>query len=107
MSSKASKGKRKKSRDLMKRRGPKPSVNDLMAVFSVGTRVHIKLSPSIHSGLPSLRFQGKTGEVIGKRGRSYVVAVRLGNQARQLIIPAAHLQAAGPVKTTPASMAAA
>jgi large subunit ribosomal protein L21e len=91
MSSKKAKGKRAKSRDLMKKRGSKPTVNKLLKTFEIGSTVHIKLDSSIHSGLPALIFQGKTGVIKAKKGSCYVVELYKGNKKSEIIVSPAHL----------------
>lgn len=50
--------------------------------FEKGDKVHIIVDPSIHKGQPHHRFHGKTGEVIGKRGKCYLISVRDGNKEK-------------------------
>lgn len=54
--------------------------------------VHIIIDPSIHKGQPHPRFHGKTAKVIGERGRAYIVALKDGNKAKELIIRPDHLK---------------
>lgn len=70
-----------------------------MVQYKVGDKVHIVTNPSIHRGMPHRRFHGKTGEVIGKRGKCYVVRVLLGDKEKILFIRPEHLKPA-PVQTT-------
>ena len=90
MPNKKAKGKRAKQRDKMKRK-ERPTVNKLLQHIENGSVVKIKINSSVHSGLPHYRYQGLTGKVSGRKGRAYVVDVKLGNQPRELIIHAAHL----------------
>jgi len=91
MSNKKAKGKRAKQRDTLKRK-ERTTVNKMLAVIEDGQTVQIHINSRIHAGLPFRRFQGKTGTVSGKRGRSYVVDLRDGNKAKQLIVHPAHLK---------------
>ncbi|MCK4929343.1 MAG: 50S ribosomal protein L21e, partial [Methanosarcinales archaeon] len=54
--------------------------------------VHIKLDPSVHRGMSNPKFHGKTGKVLGQRGRAYIVAVSDGNATKQVILFPQHLR---------------
>ncbi len=85
-----SKGARKRTRK--KFRGPKKfTVNDYLRRFSSGQRVVIAVNSSSRS-TPFRRFQGKTGEVIGKRGRAYIVKINDGSKEKQVIATPEHLK---------------
>jgi large subunit ribosomal protein L21e len=87
---------RKKSRDKLSRtvrtRG-KSSVVKAIQEFDAGAKVHVIIDPSIHKGMPHPRFHGKTGEVIGKRGRAFVLRVTDGDATKTLITLPEHLMA--------------
>lgn len=92
MANKKARGKRAKTRRLLKRGSiPKPSVNKQMQVFGMGDRVGIKIDPSIHSGMPDARYQGLTGTVVGKQGRVFNVEVRKGFLTKHVLLSAGHL----------------
>jgi large subunit ribosomal protein L21e len=89
-----SKGFRYKSRSLLTksvggRQGPSPEI--YLQDFQPGEKVVIKLNPSVHKGVPHRRYHGKIGEILGKRGRAYVVRVKLGEGFRALTILPDHL----------------
>ena len=93
-----SKGFRYKSRDVLtkpkgSRQGPNPEI--YLMEFKVGDKVAIKINPAVHKGMPHRRYHGKIGEVLGKRGRAYVVGVRLGNKQKILTILPDHLSSWG------------
>ncbi len=87
---------RKKSRDKLSRtvraRGISPVVRAIQE-FETGAMVHVIIDPSIHKGMPHPRFHGKTGEVIGTRGRAFVLRVTDGNATKTLITLPEHLTA--------------
>jgi large subunit ribosomal protein L21e len=87
---------RKKSRDKMSKtvraRGISPVVRAIQE-FEKGTKVHVIIDPSIHKGMPHPRFHGKTGEVVGKRGRAFVLKVTDGDATKTLIALPEHLTA--------------
>ena len=89
-------GMRKKSRDKLSKtvrgRGISPVVRAIQE-FETGAKVHVLIDPSIHKGMPHPRFHGKTGEVIGKRGRAFVLLVTDGNATKTLITLPEHLMA--------------
>ena len=90
MSSKKAKGLRAKQRDKLKRK-ERPTVNKLLQEIDKGAYVKIKINSSVHSGMPHHRYHGLTGRVSGRKGKAYLVDVKLGNQPRELIVHAAHL----------------
>jgi len=100
---KAPRGLRHRTRKLYKKnireKGAVPSLSLLMVEYKVGDRVHIVTNPSIHKGIPHRRYHGKTGEVIGKRGRSYIVKVVVGGKEKILFIRPEHLRPATTVTT--------
>lgn len=91
MSNKKAIGKRAKQRDTLKRRG-RTTVNTMLSDLDKGQTVQININSRIHEGIPFRRFQGKTGKISGKRGRSYVVDLKDGNKAKQLVVHPAHLK---------------
>ena len=60
--------------------------------FEEGDLVHITINPSIQKGQPSPRFHGKTGKVIGQKGKAYIVALKDGNKPKELIVRPDHLK---------------
>ncbi len=92
MASKKAKGKRSKTRSSFTKRGPVATVNKLLQEIPTGAKVDIAIDPSIHSGLPDKRYQGKTGTVTGKQGAAFVVAVSKGNKDMVIIVGPAHLR---------------
>ncbi|MHC1598594.1 MAG: 50S ribosomal protein L21e [Candidatus Methanofastidiosia archaeon] len=78
----------KKRRD----RGLFPITRSLVT-FELGQKVHIVLEPSVHKGMPHPRFHGKTGVVVERRGRSYLLEVREGDAKKIIISRPEHLKA--------------
>ncbi|MBI5398858.1 50S ribosomal protein L21e [Candidatus Woesearchaeota archaeon] len=58
--------------------------------FKVGDHVHLAYDPS--STFPHPRFQGKTGIVVSKRGKSYEVKVNDMNAKKLIFIRPEHLK---------------
>lgn len=96
MANKKAKGKRAKTRSILRKKNrQKMTVNRVLAEFSIGEKVAIKAEPSVHSGLPHRRYQGKTGTVTGKRGKCFEVKTMKGNKEAILIVHPTHLQRIG------------
>jgi len=93
---KAPKGLRHRTRKLLRKsvreRGAVPSLSLLMYDYKPGDYVHIVINPSIVKGMPHRRFHGKTGKVIGVRGRSYIIEVFLGDKRKILFVRPEHLR---------------
>jgi len=92
------KGLRKKSRKKLTKhprtRGLQPITRSLQN-FPMGGRVVILVDPSQVKGMPHPRFHGKTGVVVEKRGRAYVVEVREGGKFKKVIARPEHLRMMG------------
>ncbi|MEM1627835.1 MAG: 50S ribosomal protein L21e [Desulfurococcaceae archaeon] len=93
---KAPKGYRHRTRKLLKKnireKGAVPPLSLVMISYKEGDKVHIQINPSINSGMPHRRYHGKTGIIVGKRGKCYIVKVHLGNKEKLLFIRPEHLR---------------
>ena len=87
-------GYRNRTRSLLSKKtrekGLSP-VNRVLMDYAEGDRVVIKIDPSTVKGMPHRRFQGKTGSVIEKRGRAYVVNVMMGGYEKTVIVRPEHI----------------
>ncbi len=87
-------GTRRKSRYKLKKtvreKGLSP-ISRAVQEFVDGDMVNIDLDPSIQNGMPHHKFQGKTGKVIGQRGRAYLIEVRDGGLMKEIIVLPEHL----------------
>jgi large subunit ribosomal protein L21e len=82
----------KRTRCLRKRAGEKSiPMRRLLGSFSIGDKVCINLAPS-QEGLPHPRYRGRHGVIVGMRGKSYLVDVKVGNSTKRLILPSMHLK---------------
>lgn len=101
---KASQGLRHRTRKLLRKsvreRGAIPRLSQVLVEYRVGDKVHIVPNPAIHEALPHRRYVGRTGTIIGKRGRAYLVEVYLGNKRKIVITVPEHLK---PAQTSQAS----
>jgi large subunit ribosomal protein L21e len=85
-------GARRRTRE--KYRNPaKLTVNRALAMFEIGQPVAIKVSSNQQKGMPFRRFHGKTGRVIEKRGRAYVIEIYDINSKKKVIARPEHLKA--------------
>lgn len=91
-----SKGLRSKSRQIL-RRSPRergrPPVTHALREFADGSRVAVKINPSVHGGMPHIRFQGATGTVVGRQGESFRVHITVGRKRKELVVRPEHLKA--------------
>ncbi len=88
---KRSRGPRRATRYKFKSSG-KLKITDILQEFTIGEKVAIVANPSYHKGMPFRRFHGKVGEIIGKRGRAYLVKFKDGEKEKVQIIAPAHLK---------------
>ena len=88
-------GPRKKTRQILSKsprsRGLSPITREFQE-FEVGEKVNIILDPSIHHGMPAVRFHGKTGTVMGTQGRAFVLAVKDGDKTKTVLSTPEHLR---------------
>ncbi len=82
---------RRKLRKRMREKG-KISIRRFLQSFNVGDKVAIDVEPAYHKGMPFKRFFGRIGEVIGQRGRAYLVRIRDGGKMKTLIVHPVHLK---------------
>ena len=93
---KAPKGFRHRTRKLLRKhireKGGVPPLSLLMYKYKPGDKVYIIINPSIVKGMPHRRYHGKVGVVLGKRGRAYEVAVKVGSKLKKLFVRPEHLR---------------
>jgi large subunit ribosomal protein L21e len=74
----------------------RPTIRTFMQEFKVGDVVHINIVSS--SAFPHPRFQGRTGTVEEKRGKSYTVKIAEGTKKKKLSLRPEHLKLQGTAK---------
>jgi len=87
-------GQRRKTRTIFKKKPSlrgKFSLTRYFQTLKVGDQVQLGLEPSIHKGLYFRRFHSKTGVVVGKQGRCYVVKINDLGKEKTLIVHPIHL----------------
>lgn len=85
-------GTRKKLANDPRDRGSSPPQRAIQE-YEAGEKVHLKIDPSVHDGRFHPRFDGRTGEVVGKQGDAFKVQIEDGGTEKTLIVTAAHLRA--------------
>ena len=92
---KSSRGFRRRTRQLLRKnprkRGLRP-LGYMLTEYKVGDKVVISIDPSTHKGQPHRRYHGKVGVVLNRRGRAYIVGVRVGGKVKQIIALPEHLK---------------
>lgn len=92
---KRSKGLRSKSRKILSKKPRNRGfsvITSALRHYDEGESVNIVIDPSVHKGMPHIRFQGYTGKVKGKQGRSYIVGINVGKKAKTLVVRPEHLR---------------
>lgn len=90
------KGYRNKSRSIHRRnvrnRGL-GSIEKYLIEYKIGDKVDVITDSSFHKrGMPHRRYHGRTGDIIGVRGRCFEVKVKIGNSEKLLLIGREHLK---------------
>jgi large subunit ribosomal protein L21e len=85
-------GTRGKLSNKPRERGTSPPQRAIQE-YEEGQKVHLKIDPSVPEGRFHPRFNGHTGEVVGKQGRAFVVQITDGGKQKKLIVRPAHLRA--------------
>ncbi|HDD34055.1 MAG TPA: 50S ribosomal protein L21e [Thermofilaceae archaeon] len=90
-----SKGYRSRSRKLLRKRPRergRPGLSKLLYEYKEGDRVCIDICPNYIETAPHRRYQGKVGVVVGKRGKAYLVRVKIGKKDKLIITTKDHLK---------------
>ncbi|MFX1256584.1 MAG: 50S ribosomal protein L21e [Promethearchaeota archaeon] len=83
---------RNKYRKKVRERGL-GSIEKHLEDYNINDKVDIITDPSQHKrGMPHRRYHGRTGVIIGKRGRCYEIEVKLGNAKKILVVGKEHLR---------------
>jgi len=69
------------------------SIDKYLIDYEINDKVDLITDPSQHKrGMPHRRYHGRTGVIVGKRGRCYEVEVKLGKSKKLLILGKEHLR---------------
>ena len=82
-------GKMRGTRQKLKRKSAR-RIADYMREYNLGDMVHIDFASMV--GMPHPKFQGLTGEIIGKRGHAYMVRIRDMNKFKTILLKPQHLK---------------
>ncbi|MDS0474996.1 50S ribosomal protein L21e [Natrinema sp. 1APR25-10V2] len=85
-------GTRRKLANDPRDRGTSPPQRAIQE-YETGEKVHLKIDPSVPDGRFHPRFDGRTGEVVGKQGSAFKVQINDGGKDKTLLVTAAHLRA--------------
>ncbi len=86
------KGTRNKLANDPRDRGSSPPQRAIQE-YDDGQKVHLKIDPSVPKGRYHPRFDGHTGEVVGKQGEAFKVEITDRGKEKTLIVAAAHMRA--------------
>jgi large subunit ribosomal protein L21e len=92
---KRSSGIRRKSRSVLSKRvrekGRLP-LSRLLTKYEAGEKVVITIDPAVHKGMPHKRYQGKMANVVGKRGRAYILEIPQRKTVKTIIATPEHIR---------------
>lgn len=95
---KAPQGLRHRTRKIFRKRvrekGRVPPLSKILIDYRPGDRVYIIADPAIHKAMPHRRYHGKVGVVVGKRGRAYIVQLKVGSKIKTLFLLPEHMRPA-------------
>lgn len=89
------KGYRAQTRSMLRKRPREKGIRPLTSLlikYEIGDMVDIKIDPSEHKGMPHRRFHGKTGRIVGMRGKAFIIAVKDGNKPKEVITNRSHFK---------------
>jgi large subunit ribosomal protein L21e len=92
-----SRGSRSKTRSKLKKKNRERStvpITRALQTFEIGETVHIVIDPAYQKGAPHPKWHGKTGKIIEKRGRAYLVQIHDKRSEKTLIADPIHLKKA-------------
>ncbi|MFH1722673.1 MAG: 50S ribosomal protein L21e [Candidatus Altiarchaeota archaeon] len=93
---KGSHGYRRKTRNLKvgPREKGKISIRKVLADFQEGEIVSISIDSRIQA-IPHPMFRGRTGKVVGKQGKCYLIQISDGGKQKKLLVSPVHLIKSG------------
>jgi len=90
-----SKGFRHRTRSLLRKKARekgKIGISRILREFKEGEKVVVKIDPSVQKGMPHRRYHGKIGIVESRRGKAYLINVKMGNQVKRIIARPEHIR---------------
>lgn len=70
----------------------KVPLSRFFAEFNEGDKVLLAAEPSVHGGMYHTRYHSKVGEVKGRQGACYKVAIMDRKKAKELIVHPVHMR---------------
>ena len=70
----------------------KISLTRYFQIFNAGDRVALIVEPAVQKGMYDPAFSGKSGTILGKRGRCYEVLIKDINKEKTLIVHPVHMK---------------
>jgi large subunit ribosomal protein L21e len=92
---KSSKGYRRRTRNVLQKRARERGLSPIthqFQKFEIGEMANIAIDPSVHKGMPHVKFQGNTGTVVSQSGKAYRVDFMDGGKKKQVIARPEHLR---------------
>lgn len=87
-------GFRKRTRRKFKKRQSqkgKLSIKDYLTKFNVGETVYLSVEPAYQKGMYRPKFMGKSGKIVGMKGKCYEVQINDMDKSKVLIVHPVHL----------------
>ncbi|TFG05996.1 MAG: 50S ribosomal protein L21e [Promethearchaeota archaeon] len=69
-----------------------PSLGRYLINYQVGNKIDLIIDPSVHKGQPHFKYHGRTGTIIEKRGKAYVVQLKVGGKNFYIISRPEHMR---------------
>ncbi|MHA1131996.1 MAG: 50S ribosomal protein L21e [Candidatus Helarchaeota archaeon] len=79
-------------RKKVRQKGGIPSLGTYLQPYAPGKRVDIIINPAFQKGQPHYKFHGRTGVIIEKRGRAYVIKLKMGKKDFYVISRPEHIR---------------
>lgn len=88
-------GQRQGTRSILRssvREKQRVPIRRVMHPYNEGDRVAVVLSGWQQRGMPHRRFHGRSGRIVERQGRAWVVAIKDGNMNKTLVARPEHLR---------------
>ena len=64
----------------------------ILRTYEAGEKVCVKIDSSVHRGMPHRRYHGRIAVIKEKRGRAYVIKLKIGSKDKNLIVRPEHIK---------------
>ncbi|MFX1295469.1 MAG: 50S ribosomal protein L21e [Promethearchaeota archaeon] len=79
-------------RKKVRQKGAVPSLGRYLQKYEPGNKVDIIINPAIQKGQPHYKYHGYTGTIVEKRGRAYVIQLKVGKKDFFIISRPEHIR---------------